>query len=78
MFILFLGSVLSVVSYLHCVVCVICQPPVLEEWEEVVERNGVGYFRGNVFGQRGLADGTAMTTAPVDVAGRRIQDQVHK
>lgn len=48
----------------------------LEQWEEVVEGDGMGSFRGNVFGQKGLADGTAMTTAPVDVAGRRIQDQV--
>lgn len=52
------------------------QPPVLEEWEELAEGDGMGSFKGNVFGQPGLADGTAMTTAPVDVAGRRIQDQV--
>lgn len=52
------------------------QPPVLEQWEEIVEGEGMGCFRGNVFGQRGLADGTAMTTAPVDVSGRKIQDQV--
>ena len=52
------------------------QPPVLEQWEEIVEGDGIGSFRGNVFGQRGLADGTAMTTAPVDVSGRKIQDQV--
>lgn len=52
------------------------QPPVLEQWEEIVEGEGIGSFRGNVFGQRGLADGTAMTTAPVDVSGRKIQDQV--
>eukprot|EP00752_Nemacystus_decipiens_P013338 g11808.t1 len=51
------------------------QPPVLEQWEEIVEGEGIGSFRGNVFGQRGLADGTAMTTAPVDVSGRKIQDQ---
>ncbi|CAM9706281.1 unnamed protein product [Scytosiphon promiscuus] len=50
-------------------------PPVLEQWEEIVEGEGMGSFRGNVFGQRGLADGTAMTTAPVDVSGRKIQDQ---
>lgn len=54
------------------------QPPVLEQWEEIVEGDGMGSFRGNVFGQKGLADGTAMTSAPVDVAGRRIQDQVGK
>lgn len=41
-----------------------------------MEGEGIGSFRGNVFGQRGLADGTAMTTAPVDVSGRKIQDQV--
>lgn len=41
-----------------------------------MEGDGIGSFRGNVFGQRGLADGTAMTTAPVDVSGRKIQDQV--
>lgn len=51
------------------------QPPVLEEWEEVAGSDGIGSFRGKVFGQRGLADGTAMTTAPVDVDGWRIQDQ---
>eukprot|EP00903_Cladosiphon_okamuranus_P011793 g11083.t1 len=51
------------------------QPPVLEQWEEIVEGDGIGSFRGNVFGQRGLADGTAMTTAPVDVSGKKIQDQ---
>lgn len=54
----------------------ISQPPVLEEWEEVAGSDGIGSFRGKVFGQRGLADGTAMTTAPVDVDGWRIQDQV--
>lgn len=52
------------------------QPPVLEEWEEVAGGNGMGSFRGKVYGQRGLADGTTMTTAPIDVAGRRIEDQV--
>ena len=41
-----------------------------------MEGDGMGSFRGNVFGQRGLADGTAMTTAPIDVSGRRIEDQV--
>ncbi|CAM9618415.1 unnamed protein product [Ectocarpus sp. 6 AP-2014] len=51
------------------------QPPVLEQWEEIVEGEGMGSFRGNVFGQRGLADGTAMTTAPIDISGRKIQDQ---
>ncbi|CAM9753127.1 unnamed protein product [Ectocarpus sp. 4 AP-2014] len=51
------------------------QPPVLEQWEEIVEGEGMGSFRGNVFGQRGLADGTAMTTAPIDTSGRKIQDQ---
>ena len=53
----------------------------LEQWEEVFEgQDGAAgsfhSFRGNVFGQRGLADGTVMTTAPVDASGRRIQDQV--
>ena len=52
------------------------KPPVLEQWEEIVEGDSMGSFRGNVFGQPGLADGTAMTTAPIDVSGRRIQDQV--
>lgn len=57
------------------------QPPVLEQWEEVTEgQNGMTgsfrSFRGNVFGQKGVADGTVMTTAPVDASGRRIQDQV--
>ncbi|CAM9257630.1 unnamed protein product [Ectocarpus sp. 12 AP-2014] len=51
------------------------QPPVLEQWEEIVEGEGMGSFRGNVYGQRGLADGTAMTTAPIDISGRKIQDQ---
>ncbi|CAM9543529.1 unnamed protein product, partial [Choristocarpus tenellus] len=52
------------------------QPPVLEGWEEeVVDSVKTGSFCGRVFGQKGLADGAPVTTACVDVTGRRLEDQ---
>ncbi|CAM9312801.1 unnamed protein product [Discosporangium mesarthrocarpum] len=51
------------------------QPPVLEGWEEVAEESSTVAFRGRVFGQKGLAEGAQVTTAGVDVTGKRIEDQ---
>ena len=45
-------------------------PPLLDQWANL----GDGAFAGRVFGLSGVADGTAIITAPVEPANRRILD----
>jgi hypothetical protein len=50
------------------------QPMVLERWEDL----GTGSFSGCVVGHPGVADGTLLQTAPVDLDGRHLSEMYIK